>query len=100
MGKLCNFLNCQRLASSTYHGYCNEAHYKKAKEMAKKEGVELLDFDWLDEANAIMEACGNLNKQTQTDFNELDQAIAILEKLKKESQEATHNQHSSESQKK
>ena len=100
MGKLCNFINCQRLGSSTYHGYCNEGHYRKAQEMAKKEGIDLLDFDWLDEANAIMEACKKVDKDTQTDFNELDQAIAILEKLKKETQAETHNQQSSESQQK
>lgn len=97
MVQLCKFINCQRLGSSTYHGYCNEGHYRKGQEMAKKEGVDLLDFDWLDEANAMMEACKKVDKETQTDFNELDQAIAILEKFKKETEAASHNQQNSES---
>ena len=33
MPSFCNYLNCHNLASSTYQGYCNEYHMKRAKEI-------------------------------------------------------------------
>ena len=97
MAKGCKFLNCQRLGSSTFHGYCNEAHYKRGQKMAQKDD-DKLDFDWLDEANAIMnEISEKVDKGTQTDFGERDLAIAILQKLKKETEAESHNPQNSES---
>lgn len=32
MPKLCLYLNCQNMGSSTYNGYCNENHMKKGPE--------------------------------------------------------------------
>ena len=78
MGKLCKYLNCQRLGSSTFHGYCNEAHYKRAQEKS----LDDLDFDWLDEANTIMNACEKLNTGSE-DFDWLSESTAIVEKCKK-----------------
>ncbi len=33
MPSFCAYLNCHNLASSTYLGYCNEYHMKRAKEI-------------------------------------------------------------------
>jgi uncharacterized protein (DUF1499 family) len=33
MPSFCNYMNCHNLASSTYHGYCDEYHMKRAKEI-------------------------------------------------------------------
>lgn len=33
MPSFCNYMNCHNLASTTYQGYCNEYHMKRAKEI-------------------------------------------------------------------
>lgn len=32
MASFCGYRNCQNLASSTYHGYCTEDHFKRGKD--------------------------------------------------------------------
>lgn len=39
MPSFCNYRNCHNLASSTYLGYCNEYHMKRAKEIEPLEKI-------------------------------------------------------------
>jgi hypothetical protein len=43
MPSLCNYGMCHNLGSSTYQGYCNEYHMKRAKLLEMKEQVSKLE---------------------------------------------------------
>ncbi len=42
MPSLCNYKMCHNLASSSYQGYCNEVHYKRALILDLKEQMSTL----------------------------------------------------------
>ena len=46
MPQICEYLNCHRLGSSTWYGYCTEAHYLRGiRDPVEKEKIEKRNFD-------------------------------------------------------
>lgn len=72
MPSLCDYKNCHNLASSTYNGYCNEDHYKRARQM-ESQPVEKTFAEFREEY-------GFLVKKTRCWTSELE-AYAAFKKL-------------------